>query len=214
MRKSRMVAAGLAGTVAALLAGCSNQSQVADCVDAQGNVLPDSYCQSYSGGGYYGGGGGNVVIVHSGGPHWVYGGNVTTSGGVSRVSGGSVTPSGGGDISSLLRDGARRLWRQRRRAWLRRRTRRGWGISHAASALPAAKRMAVGSGSVGADVAHAFQWLTLLERVGLLHFFRLGSRRFRAGHQRSAFALLASRGPCHRQQSVRRTRNFLRRQFR
>ena len=102
MRKSRIVAAGLAGTVAALMAGCGNNTQTADCVDASGRVLPDNYCQSY-GGGYYGGGyyGGNgVVIVHSGGPHWVYGGNVTTSGGVSRVYGGSTTPSGSGDISS------------------------------------------------------------------------------------------------------------------
>lgn len=101
MKKSRIVAAGLAGTVAALLAGCGNNSQTADCVDANGRVLPDSYCQSGGGygGGYYGGGG-NTVIVHSGGSHWVYGGNVSTSGGVSRVSGGSSTPSGDGDISS------------------------------------------------------------------------------------------------------------------
>ena len=98
MRKSRRVATGLVGAVAALLAGCGNHSQTADCVDSQGRVLSDSYCQSNGGGGY--GGGGHGVMVHSGGAHWVYGGNVTTSGGVSRVSGGSSAPSGSGDISS------------------------------------------------------------------------------------------------------------------
>ena len=100
MKKSRIVAAGLAGTVAALMTGCGNHSQTADCIDASGRVLPDSYCQRYGGGGYGYGGNGGVVIVHSGGPHWVYGGNVSTSGGYSRVYGGSSTPSGDGDISS------------------------------------------------------------------------------------------------------------------
>ena len=101
MRRSRIVAAGLAGTVATLLAGCSQQQETADCVDARGNVLPDSTCQGYSGGGYGGGyGGGNVVIVNGGGGHWVYGGNVVTSGGSRYVSGGSSSPSGDGAVTS------------------------------------------------------------------------------------------------------------------
>lgn len=101
MRRSRIVAAGLAGTVAALLAGCSQQAETADCVDARGNVLPDNACQNYNqgynGGGY---GGGGVVIVNGGGGHWVYGGNVVTSGGGRRISGGSSSPSGDGEAHS------------------------------------------------------------------------------------------------------------------
>lgn len=97
MRKSRIVAAGLAGAVAALMTGCSNRSQTADCVDASGRIMPDNYCRGYGGG--YGGNGG-VVIVHSGGPHWVYGGNVNSSGGVSRVYGGSSTPDDSAGIRS------------------------------------------------------------------------------------------------------------------
>ena len=106
MRRSRIVAAGLAGTVAALMAGCSRQTETADCVDARGNVLPDSACQNYNQGynqGYNGGGygGGGVVIVNGGGGgHWVYGGNVVTSGGGRRISGGSSSPSGDGEVSS------------------------------------------------------------------------------------------------------------------
>lgn len=107
MRRSRIVAAGLAGTVAALMAGCSQQAETADCVDTRGNVLPDSACQGYNGGSYGGGyggggyGGSGVVIVHSGGGgHWVYGGNVVTSGGGRHVSGGSSSPSGDGAVSS------------------------------------------------------------------------------------------------------------------
>ena len=65
------------------LGGCSQRNQAGQCVDQNGNVLPDSACRSGSGGGYYGGGGGGYRY-----PHYVYGGS--TSGG--RVSGGSPSP--------------------------------------------------------------------------------------------------------------------------
>jgi hypothetical protein len=87
MKKSSIVAVGLASAVAALMAGCSTQSQTADCVDATGRVVSDSYC---SGGGYY-------SSYHT---HWVYGGTYHSYGGYSHVIGGSTTPRVGASISS------------------------------------------------------------------------------------------------------------------
>jgi hypothetical protein len=93
MKKSALVAVGLASTVAALLAGCSTQSQTADCVDSTGRVLPDSYCQG--GGTYYYSS--NHYYYH---PHWIYGGHISTFHGYSRVTGGSFSPMSGASVSS------------------------------------------------------------------------------------------------------------------
>ena len=83
----KRIGPALLTTVAALmtLGGCSQRNQAGQCVDQNGNVLPDSACRSGSGG-YYGGGGGGYRY-----PHYVYGGS--SSGG--RVSGGSSVPAGG-----------------------------------------------------------------------------------------------------------------------
>ena len=87
MKKSKLVAVGLASAVAALMAGCATQTQTADCVDAQGRVVPDNYCQSNYYGGYH--------------PyHWLYGGQIHSYGGYRTVSGGSTTPMVGANISS------------------------------------------------------------------------------------------------------------------
>lgn len=89
MKKSKLVAVGLAGAVAALMAGCATQTQTADCVDAQGRVVPDYYCQNsgttYGYHPYY---------------HWLYGGHIHSYGGYRTVSGGSTTPMSGADITS------------------------------------------------------------------------------------------------------------------
>ena len=85
----KKMAPALLTTVAALvtLGGCSQRNQAGQCVDQNGNILPDSACRG--GGTYYSGGGGGYRY-----PHYVYGGSV--SGG--RVSGGSSAPSEGGGI--------------------------------------------------------------------------------------------------------------------
>lgn len=92
-RKSQRVAITMLGATAAvvmgLASGCS-QTTTAHCVDAYGNVLPESQC-STSGynsgyhGGYYG---------HSG--SWVYGGSVNNN----RVSNYSTSAPSSGDIST------------------------------------------------------------------------------------------------------------------
>jgi len=89
------VAVGLAATVAALVAGCSTQRQTADCVDAQGHVMPDSYCQN-TGSGYYSSG--YHTYNHY---HWIYGGHIGSyAGGYRTVSGGSTSPAEGADVVS------------------------------------------------------------------------------------------------------------------
>jgi len=94
-RKSRRVSITLLGATAAVImgvaSGCSDntQSTTAHCVDAQGNVLPESACSpggyntGYGGGGYYGG-------------SWVYGGSMNNN----RVSGYSTSAPASGDIST------------------------------------------------------------------------------------------------------------------
>jgi hypothetical protein len=89
MKKSAMVAVSLAGSVAALMAGCS-QTQTADCVGANGQVLPDSYCQNNGSGG----------AAYYGGAHWIYGGRLINRGGTQSVTGGSLTPSPSGEIDT------------------------------------------------------------------------------------------------------------------
>lgn len=84
-----------AAALAATLSGCS-QTTTARCVDANGNVLPDSACGTggtyVSGTGGYGGG-------YGGGGHWVYGGRGGTTVG-SRATGYSASPPSNGNISS------------------------------------------------------------------------------------------------------------------
>ena len=95
-RKSRRVAITLLGATAAvvmgLATGCSDDSETttARCVDANGNVLPDGSCSSYSNN--ISGGG----TVSTAGGRWVYGGSA--SGG--RVTGYSTSAPDSGHIST------------------------------------------------------------------------------------------------------------------
>jgi len=80
---SAAVPATLICAVAGLiLSGCDSDSVTRDCVDANGNVLPDSACTN------------GTTVFHGGGgysyPHYVYGG--TRSGG--QVLGGSTSDPG------------------------------------------------------------------------------------------------------------------------
>jgi hypothetical protein len=85
MKKSKLVAVGLAGAVAAMMAGCTTRTQTADCVDTQGRVVTDTYCEN-----------------SSPGYHWIYGGRVSTGyyGGYHHIYGGSPMPMSGANISS------------------------------------------------------------------------------------------------------------------
>jgi hypothetical protein len=96
-KKSANVPAAFVATVAAYLVaqGCSsNVIEVRRCVDADGRILPDEYCEyPYM---YHSGGGGYVYVGH---PSYVYGG----SGGYSvggKAWGYSVRPSEGATITS------------------------------------------------------------------------------------------------------------------
>jgi hypothetical protein len=73
MKKSKFVPATFVATIAAVaLTGCGERR---DCVDVNGNVLPDSACTSGSYAGH----------IY---PHWIYGGSMSNG----RVTGGSTTP--------------------------------------------------------------------------------------------------------------------------
>lgn len=100
-RMSRHVAATLLTTAAlTCLAGCANNSTTARCVDANGNVLPDSACGGYSAG--YGGGSGYIGYGgYSPGypPRWVYGGQGGSRVGSRAIGYSTVAPSDG-DIST------------------------------------------------------------------------------------------------------------------
>jgi hypothetical protein len=109
-RKSKSVPATLVVAVAATLIanGCgsfsdgvsdSNITEVRRCVDQNGKILPDSYCQGPVPH--------NSTIVTFGSPQWVYGGNVqnneTGGGGASvgsTVKGYQTAPTEGADVVS------------------------------------------------------------------------------------------------------------------
>jgi hypothetical protein len=87
MKKSKSVPATVVAAVAAMiLTGChSNPTEVRRCIDAKGNVIPDTMCStggSMGGSSYYG-------------SHWVYGGSMSGS----RLGGYHSSPSSGASIS-------------------------------------------------------------------------------------------------------------------
>ena len=104
-RRSRRVIPVLLAAAAlvssAALAGCSNSTTSARCVDQNGNVLPDSACPGAASGGYAGGSGGGYAGSGGARPQarWVYGGAGGTEPG-SKATGFSDSAPSEGDISS------------------------------------------------------------------------------------------------------------------
>ena len=100
MRKSSAVPVTLLAALAAMSLGCRETPESRDCVDAQGRIVPDSYCATSgtntgSGTGHGAPSGAGSALAGAAAYHYIYGGR---SGGHmgDQVFGGGRTPSVGG----------------------------------------------------------------------------------------------------------------------
>jgi hypothetical protein len=81
MKKSKLVSLGLTSAMALILVGCDDRREAQRCVDQNGLVVDDEYCQQQS------------APPGGGGYHWYYGGSGYYPG--ETASGGSYTPTAG-----------------------------------------------------------------------------------------------------------------------